>query len=153
MRASEFITETINPDILNPNFHHEQEINGMIYSAKTGPMSKGGKQLYLTIECRDPKVPNRIAGMAVFIIMHTRKGDWLESMDTYVVGDYKMSGIASTIYAYAKMLGNDVRPSTVQMPAGKAMWKAWKKSGEYKHLVSEDINSSEYVYHASYLQN
>jgi hypothetical protein len=46
-----------------------------------------------------------------------------------------MSGIASTMYAYAKMLGNDVRPSTVQMPGGKAMWKAWRKSGAAKHLM------------------
>ena len=135
MRADEFITETINSDILNPNFHHEQEINRMIYSAKTGPMSNSGKQLYLTIECRNPEIPDRIAGMAVFIIMNTIKGQWLESMDTYVVGDYKMSGIASTMYAYAKMLGNDVRPSTVQMPGGKAMWKAWRKSGAAKHLM------------------
>ena len=112
MRANEFITETINSDILNPNFQHEQEINGMIYSAKTGPMSKSGKQLYLTIECRNPEIPDRIAGMAVFIIMNTNKGQWLESMDTYVVGNYKMSGIASTMYAYAKMLGNDIKKNT-----------------------------------------
>ena len=136
MRANEFITETINPDILNPNFQHEQEINGMMYSAKTGPMSNAGKQLYLTIECRNPEIPDRIAGMAVFIIMDTIKGQWLESMDTYVVGDYKMSGIASTMYAYAKMLGNDIKPSAYQSQMGKQMWRKWHEKGDAQHLIA-----------------
>lgn len=134
MKSREFITEKINPDILTLNFYHEQEIDGKVYSAKTVKegWNKRNKELYLSIECKDN---NKIIAGALFLIFNIRSNQWLESVDTWVNDAYKQSGIARTMYAYAKMLGNDVRPSTVQTPDGQAMRKAWKKSGEAKHLI------------------
>jgi hypothetical protein len=134
MRANEFLTEKLNSDILNPNFYHEQEINGLVYSAKTvkDGWNPRNKELYLSVECNDK---GRVVAGALFIILNLRSDQWLESVDTWVNNEYQQSGIASTMYAYAKMLGNDVRPSTIQTPDGKAMWKAWKKSGNAKHLM------------------
>jgi hypothetical protein len=42
------------------------------------------------------------------------------------------------MYAYAKMLGNDIKPSDYQLRRGIAMWDAWKKAGDDKHLVAEE---------------
>ena len=132
MKSSEFITETLNSEILNPNFYHESEIDGKMYSAKTVKMNPRGKEYYLSVECKDN---NKIIAGALFLILNLRSNQWLESVDTWVSDVYKQSGIARTMYAYAKMLGNDVRPSTIQTPDGKAMWKAWRKSGDAKHLT------------------
>lgn len=63
---------------------------------------------------------------------------WLESQQTEVEPEYKNQGVASTMYAYAKMLGNDVKPSPYQSDEGKDMWKSWRKSGAAKHLVAEE---------------
>ena len=35
------------------------------------------------------------------------------------------------------MLGNTIVPSRNQLPPGKAMWAAWKKSGDAKHLMKD----------------
>jgi hypothetical protein len=35
------------------------------------------------------------------------------------------------------MLGNTIVPSRNQLPPGKAMWDAWKKSGDAKHLMKD----------------
>lgn len=132
MRASEFVTEKLNPEILNLNFYHETEIDGKMYSAKTVKMEPKGKAYYLSIECKDN---GRIIAGALLLILNLNSGQWLESVDTWVNDTYQKAGIASTMYAYAKMLGNDVRPSNIQTPDGKAMWRAWRKSGDAKHLT------------------
>jgi GNAT superfamily N-acetyltransferase len=41
------------------------------------------------------------------------------------------------MYAYAKMLGNDIRASHNQTSQGQAMWAAWEKAGNAKHLAAE----------------
>jgi hypothetical protein len=41
------------------------------------------------------------------------------------------------MYAYAKMLGNDIKPSFIRTDQGKGMWTAWEKSGDAKHLGPE----------------
>ena len=35
------------------------------------------------------------------------------------------------------MLGNTIVPSKNQLPPGKAMWAAWKKSGDAQHLMKD----------------
>ena len=35
------------------------------------------------------------------------------------------------------MLGNTIVPSRNQLPPGRAMWDAWKKSGDAKHLMRD----------------
>jgi hypothetical protein len=51
--------------------------------------------------------------------------------------EYQGQGIARNIYAYVRMLGNTIVPSRNQLPPGRAMWAAWKKSGDAKHLMTD----------------
>jgi len=131
MRATEFINEEINPDVLDPRFSHTQEINGYTYTAALEPDRFHKADLFV-IRCYDD---GRMIGQAKF---YTTFGDSLVSALTTVQPAYQKSGIASTMYAYARMLGNTIAPSASQLPPGKKMWKAWKKSGEAKHLMKEE---------------
>ena len=147
MRAKEFITEKINIDILNPEFKHEQEIGDFVYRAmyymhrveNPSRSKKWSPPIYLEIVC---KKNNEFIGTALFKIIGSGPDAHLESEHTNVDPEYRNQGIASTMYAYAKMLGNDVSPSPVQFPPGKAMWDAWGKSGDAEHLVKEEASKT-----------
>ena len=130
-----YVWEEINPDIRNPEFYHEQEIGDYKYTAKTQP-SQSGYFTYLLIRCYDG---GKLIGKVNFEVRILAGKKWLESQMTEVASDYQQKGVASTMYAYAKMLGNDVKPSKYQSDMGKAMWAGWKKSGDAKHLANEEI--------------
>lgn len=129
-----YVWEEINPDIRNPEFEHEQQIGDYLYTAKTR-LSDSGFFTYLLIRCYDG---DKLIGRANFEVRILAGKKWLESQNTQVEGGYTNKGIASTMYAYAKMLGNSIKPSKYQSDDGKAMWKAWKKSGDAKHLATEE---------------
>jgi len=131
MRATEFINETINPDILYSEFEHQQQIGKYLYTAST-KKSDSGMFTYLLIRCY---AGNKMIGKVNFEVRILAGKKWLESQMTEVDSRYQNQGIASTMYAYAKMLGNDVKPSKYQSDMGKAMWTGWKKSGDAKHLT------------------
>lgn len=137
MRAYQFVTETINPDILNKNFKHTQEIGKYTYTATV--------EIFLSEPLLDIKAyhGSKQIGQAMFELF-----DWdedpadghLESGGTEVNPKYRNKGVASTMYAYARMLGNTIKPSDYQYPPGRKMWQAWKRSGDDKHLMKEEIN-------------
>ena len=135
MRAHEFINEDINPDVLDPRFSHKQQIGDYTYTAALEPDRFHKADLFV-IRCYDG---SRMIGEAKF---YTTSGESLESAMTQVNPTYQKQGIAGTMYAYARMLGNTIEPSASQLPPGEAMWKAWKKSGDAQHLVKEDGNNS-----------
>lgn len=135
MRAKEFIIEEINPDVLDPRFSHTQEIGDYTYTAALEPDRFHKKDLFV-IRCYDD---GKMIGQAKF---YTTFGDSLVSALTTVQPNYQKSGIASTMYAYARMLGNTIEPSASQLPPGKKMWKSWKKSGDAKYLMKEDTSST-----------
>ena len=129
------VAETINPDILNPEFFHAQEIGDYTYKASVEIFMD---EPLLNIKAYDG---NKEIGHILFQIFDweddTNDG-YMESGGTDVDPKYRNKGVASTMYAYAKMLGNDIRPSFQRTTAGRGMWDAWKKSGEAQHLVAED---------------
>jgi predicted GNAT family acetyltransferase len=122
----EYVWEEINPDILDRRFAHKQQIGDYLYTAN------GGNNR-LEIVAFDKK-RNKV-GHALFVI----RGNYLESMDTEVSGEHRDQGIARAMYTYAKMLGNDIKASPFLLPGGEKMWKAWKKSGDAKHLTTEEV--------------
>jgi len=151
MSGNPGVSEAINPDILNPKFRHKQEIGDFTYTASIeqgrnhrwepypgAPFTNAGtsKSYYvvtwLYIKCFDG---NKKIGESIFEIKGSDNKQWLESYQTKVEREYQNRGIASTMYAYAKMLGNDIKPSGLQSWQGQSMWKAWRKSGEAKHLT------------------
>jgi hypothetical protein len=131
MRALEFINEEINPDILNPEFKHQQQIGDFLYTAQTRK-SDSGYYTYLLIRCY---AGDTMIGTVNFEVRIFAGKKWLESQMTSVDSKYQQQGVASTMYAYAKMLGNSVKPSKFQSDMGKDMWNSWKRSGAAKHLT------------------
>lgn len=132
MRAQEFVTETINPDILNKRFRHKQVIGDYTYTASV-EMFMGEPLLNIKAYDRDREI-----GHILFEIFHWEDKpakSHIESGGTEVDPAYRNKGVASTMYAYAKMLGNDIRASYNQTSQGKAMWAAWEKSGDVQHIT------------------
>ena len=135
--AKHLVAEEINPDIRDPNFKHRQEIGDFVYTAER--VGKGTNSLL--IRCLDKR---KVVGTVIFDLKGYSPLTWhLEAGIVHVNPKYKLRGIASTMYAYAKMLGNDVQKSGDLLPPGKAMWKAWEKSGADKHLVAEAAPQTE----------
>ena len=128
------VAETINTDILNKKFRHKQVIGDYTYTASVEMFI--GEPL-LNIKAYDG---NKEIGHILFEIFHWEDESaksHIESGGTEVDPKYRNKGIASTMYAYAKMLGNDIRASSNRTDQGKAMWAAWDKSGDAKHLAAE----------------
>lgn len=122
------VSEEINPDVLDPRFNHKQKIGDYTYTAGLEPDGWAVEDLFV-IRCYDGE---KMIGQARF---YTTFGDSLVSALTTVKPEYQKQGIASTMYAYARMLGNTIEPSASQLPPGKKMWKAWKKSGDAQYLM------------------
>ena len=133
-RIKPVVAETINTDILNKKFKHKQVIGDYTYTASVEMFI--GEPL-LNIKAYDG---NKEIGHILFEIWYLdgRPGrSHIESGGTEVAPEYRGQGVASTMYAYAKMLGNDIMPSWSQTSKGKAMWAAWEKAGDARHLAAE----------------
>ena len=125
----------------------DYEFNAQIY---TGELGNPGLQ----IRAYDPKLRQGIQqiGNADFVVHTDEKGNtWLESDDTAVRPSYYGKGVAAMMYAFAKSLGNDIKPSPYQEPPGKKMWKKWGKDA--KNLVGEqgvaEGLEQQYLWHGS----
>lgn len=138
MRAGEFIQESINPDITNPRFTHTQDIGDYTYKA-TVDVFLFDPILYITAYDGRKKI-----GHTMFELFdwETPNEGWMESGGTLVDPSYRGKGVAYAMYAYAKMLGNDINPSFNQTDMGKKMWSGWKKSGDANHLMTEDATAT-----------
>jgi len=146
MKAKEFVTETINPDCFNPAFNDTQHFDGLTYRATVE--EEYGKPV-LTVKVLDDNFQQ--AGLAKF--KPSKAG--VVSLITSFRPEYQGQGLARNIYAYVRALGNTIVPSRNQLPAGRAMWDAWKKSGDAKHLmrdVAEGLEDSAEKYKAHLLK-
>jgi len=129
MRIDDVITESINPDILNPDFQHRQKIDGFVYTAESKVYFN--KLDTLKIRCYNHK-NEEIAS----VLFEVKQGKWLQAVQVVVEPEYRGEGLANTMYAYAKMLGNTIKPSGTQTDQGKAMWAKW--GADARHLTHED---------------
>lgn len=132
-RVTKLMKEEINPDILDPHFSDEQEIGDYRFTANM-ELAGYSKTPQLVIRCYDGET--RIGEVKFYSTF----GDSLVSSLTTVSPSYQKQGIASTMYAYARMLGNTIEPSKTQLPPGKKMWKSWKKAGDAEHLMKESLD-------------
>ena len=122
------LSETVNPDCFDPAFNDTQHFDGLTYRATVD--EEYGKPVFV-IRVLDDNFQQ--VGMAKF--KPSKKG--LVSLITSFRPEYQGQGIARNIYAYVRMLGNTIVPSKNQLPPGKAMWAAWKKSGDAQHLMKD----------------
>ena len=138
------INEAVDIQTLDTNFKHQMKFGRYMYKA-TGTegantytskgYESGEDSPGLTIEVFDPynRTTTPIA-YARFTAHRNKSGEyWLESDMTRVEPDYRGQNIAYQIYAYAKMLGNDIKKSTDtdgelnQTKLGRKMWRGWGK--------------------------
>jgi len=130
MRATEFITETLNPECFQPQFQHELELNGLTLKASNYKDEFGN---FLVIRAYDG---DEDVGVVRFKTYKNTSGQyWLESFMTSIHPGYRGKHLSRDMYAYAKMLGNDIKPSKDQSDAGRAMWQSWHDSGESQHIM------------------
>jgi RNA polymerase sigma factor (sigma-70 family) len=135
------VAEVVNPDITTGEKYFSGptpnvRIGDFIFNASLDsggyrdPNAKG-----LKITAYDPKNFRKI-GWIDFIVHKDKKGNtWLESDETEVDDRYRRKGVATMMYAYAKSLGNDIKPSDLQSDQGIKMWKKW--GSDAAHLVGE----------------
>ena len=137
------LSETINSAILNKRFKHKQVIGDYTYTA-TAEDFEGAPLLWIKAYDGTKEIGHILFEIIVRSPGGKRKAsaDYLESGGTEVDPKYRNKGVASTMYAYAKMLGNDIQASYNQTSKGKAMWKAWEKAGAAKHLVGTSMEST-----------
>jgi 8-oxo-dGTP pyrophosphatase MutT (NUDIX family) len=121
------VNEKINRDIRNRRFEHSQQIGDYTYKA-TVEIFMGSPLLWIKAYHGKKEIGH---------ILFELYSDHLQSGGTEVDPNYRNKGVASTMYAYAKMLGNDIKPSFIRTDQGKGMWTAWEKSGDAKHLGPE----------------
>lgn len=128
MRAQEFVNEVTNPDIHDNRFKHEQEIGDFLYKAEADNTSGYGTQLII-------KVYDGRKEIATTEFMMDEDHNSLVSANTWVLPKYQELGIATTMYAYAKMLGNDIVPSRIQTDQGNRMWRSWNQAKQSRHIL------------------
>ena len=155
MRAQEFITETVNPEIDSDEYtlpSKNVRMGDFVFNARTytGSIQHGQNARGLQIRAYDPKRKDAGSiGSADFIVVRRGGKTWLESDDTEVDEQYRGQGIAAMMYAFAKMLGNDIKDSPYMSMAGANMWDKWGKDA--KHLVGEQDLEEEQLDELSFL--
>ena len=120
------VWEEVNPEVMSTKFHHEVEIGDYRYVADTERNKFYGNVLHITVFDGDEKI-----AQTSFKV----DGDSLSAGSTVVWPKYRGQNIATNMYAYAKMLGNDIVPSNCQLDAGERMWRSWNQSKQSKHIL------------------
>jgi GNAT superfamily N-acetyltransferase len=100
----------------------------LLYTAEADNESGYGTQLI--IRAYDGR---KEIATAEFMVDEDHKS--LVSANTWVLPKYQAQGVATTMYSYAKQLGNDVVPSRIQSDQGERMWRAWNQAKQSKHIL------------------
>lgn len=142
MRKSQSsVEEEINPEILEPDFHAEKEIDipdvgRLKMVAKNIKSPPSVPQFLVNVYRQD----GQSIGYFRFVVMDYQEpgykifSKFAKKSDPYVIGgnvtvwnEYQRRGIARAVYQWIKSMGNDLRPSPTQTDAGKSMWRSFEK--------------------------
>jgi len=156
MRAQEFIPERVNAEVIEPGYSVRRQLpNGLIIQADAMTPFLDDPDPYLrdlrgvTIRVFDPNSDSWIHdkfGIAEvrFLARQDKKtGEWnLRPSGVQVNPKYQRQGIASAMYNFARMLGNDVMPGVAQTAQGEAFWKKGA-AGQGRDLELTDVPEPE----------
>lgn len=129
MRAHEFIDEVVNDLTLKPGFERTQNMGD--YTLRAYYDKAMGPEPHLRVDAIDRS--GKIVGSTYFQ-PRTQTGQLatpgpasasshLEALATKVDPAFQRQGVASSMYNFARRLGNQIKPSTLaQTPAGKDFW-------------------------------
>ena len=154
MRANEFIAEKVNPKMAERDFYAEKDIDiptvGTLKLVAHGMDTDYPHQFVVNVINDEGEKVGRFRFVMMKYNPEKRNmfGFKVSSKeDPYVIGgnvsvwdEYQKKGIATQVYKFVKELGNDIRPSTTQSPAGKAMWKSFDRKQDIEE--SNESNKS-----------
>jgi hypothetical protein len=124
------LDEAINPETLEPGFEIKRTMkNGLLIRAR-------GRKRYadmpdvigLDVEIFDPKRDANLRYPVADTHFKAKQdpdtGEWfLSSLSTGTKEEYRRQGLASAMYNFARLLGNELRASRIQSRAGEDFWK------------------------------
>jgi GNAT superfamily N-acetyltransferase len=147
MRAHEFepVSEKVNKEIFTPDWKDRQPIlDGKYFIVSTIKYYGKIPNLYIEVydSSKEPpynQYPYYVA-YARFRIVNRLWWKHLEAGMVSVNEKYRRQGIAAAIYQYVTKLGNTVKPSSIQLPDGKAMWKGFKKKDVL--AIEQNVNEA-----------
>ena len=138
MRAIDFVQEKINDAVVDHDFYAEKFVE----------LPDVGKLKFVAYSLKKDLPPQfRVdvvnsqgdkIGYFRFIVMdydgETKFKLFARKTDPYIIGgnvsvwsEYQRRGIATAVYEWIRSMGNDIRPSTTQTDAGRAMWRSFDK--------------------------
>jgi GNAT superfamily N-acetyltransferase len=141
LNKKQTVAEKVNPEMAEKDFHAEKDIDildvGTLKLVAHGMDTDYPHQFMVEVINQEGKK----VGHFRFVMMkyNPEKRNMFgfkvaNKEDPYVIGgnvsvwdEYQKKGIATEVYRFVKELGNDIRPSTTQSPAGKAMWKSFDR--------------------------
>jgi hypothetical protein len=143
MRASEFVSEKINPEIIESDFYAEKNVDlpgvgplkFVAKNYKPGPYTP-----QFIVKVYQPN--GQSIGHFRFLVMDYEEptgfrflSKFKKQKDPYVIGanvsvwnEFQRKGIARAVYQWVKSMGNDLKPSPTQTDAGKSMWRGFEKN-------------------------
>jgi hypothetical protein len=156
MRAQEFIPERVNAEVIEPGYSVRRQLpNGLIIQADAMTPFLDDPDPYLrdlrgvTIRVFDPNSDSwihdkfGIAEVRFLARQDKTTGEWnLRPSGVQVNPKYQRQGIASAMYNFARMLGNDVMPGVAQTAQGEAFWKKGA-AGQGRDLELTDVPEPE----------
>ena len=78
----------------------------------------------------------------VFSMFKKKNDPYVVAGNVSVWADYQKKGIATEVYKWIKSMGNDIKPSSTQTAAGKAMWRGFEKEKTVEEGASGYIPSN-----------
>ena len=136
MKSSEFITEKIAQDVFRRGFNKTKPFvgkNGVEYSLVATPGALPyipGKKSKESDQFRiEALLDGVLVGWVNFKVTDSGFGPnnlRLEAIDVKINKPHTRKGIASAMYKFAEELGNDIMPSSMQTPDGRAFWAGKK---------------------------
>jgi len=148
--GGESIQEKIDTGIVKHNFYAEKVIE----------LPEVGKLKLVAYSLRKDNPPQfRVdainqegikIGYFRFIVMgyepETRFKLFAKKIDPYIIGgnvsvwnEYQRKGIARAVYDWIRSMGNDIRPSTTQTDAGRAMWRSFERQPTSENFADGKI--------------
>ena len=132
MKVSELF-EKVNDKVFWKNFHEEKVILDGKYKlvAMAGWIKINAKNPYKSDQFRI--VAKTEKGTEVGWVNFEVKNEKLEALDLSIQPAHRRKGIATEMYKFARELGNDIAPSSLQTGMGKQFWsKIDHATGERK---------------------
>jgi len=136
------VNEKINPEVVKKDFHAEKEIDikdvGPLKLVAQNVTDEYPQQFRIDVITPDGKKIGYFRFVVhdyepepkykIFSKFAKKKDPYVLAGNVSVWSEYQKKGIATEVYKWVKSMGNDIRPSGTQTPAGKAMWKGFEKN-------------------------